>query len=58
MYAKFYGLEEPPFNPTPEPKFLFQAPRHREALAQLLYGVGERKAADLGERFLVEIRGG
>jgi general secretion pathway protein A len=43
MYAKFYGLEEPPFNPTPEPKFLFPASRHREALAQLLYGVGQRK---------------
>ena len=38
MYLQFYGLREAPFNPTPDPKFLFQSTRHREALAQLLYG--------------------
>ena len=43
MYLRFYGLREAPFNPTSDPKFLYQSPRHREALAQLLYGVGERK---------------
>src|SRR5919109_1654799 len=43
MYLKFYGLKEAPFSPTPDPKFLFQSTRHREALAQLLYGVRERK---------------
>src|SRR6266404_3655272 len=43
MYLSFYGLREAPFAPTPDPKFLFQSPRHREALAQLLYGVEERK---------------
>jgi general secretion pathway protein A len=43
MYLQFYGLREAPFNPTPDPKFLFQSSRHREALAQLLYGVRERK---------------
>jgi general secretion pathway protein A len=43
MYLKFYGLREAPFSPTPDPKFLFQSTRHREALAHLLYGVGERK---------------
>jgi general secretion pathway protein A len=43
MYLKFYGLQEPPFAPTPDPKFLFQSSRHREALAQLVYGVRERK---------------
>jgi general secretion pathway protein A len=43
MYLKFYGLREAPFAPTPDPKFLFQSTRHREALAQLLYGVRERK---------------
>jgi general secretion pathway protein A len=43
MYLAFYGLREAPFNPTPDPKFLFQSARHREALAQLLYGVRERK---------------
>ena len=43
MYLQFYGLHEAPFAPTPDPKFLFQSTRHREALAQLLYGVRERK---------------
>src|SRR5215475_4917135 len=43
MYLRFYGLREAPFNPTPDPKFLYQSARHREALAQLLYGVLERK---------------
>lgn len=43
MYLSFYGLREPPFAPTPDPKFLFQSARHREALAQLIYGVRERK---------------
>jgi general secretion pathway protein A len=43
MYLNFYGLREIPFSPTPDPKFLFQSARHREALAQLMYGVSERK---------------
>src|SRR5438093_8026713 len=43
MYLQFYGLREAPFAPTPDPKFLFQSTRHREALTQLLYGVRERK---------------
>lgn len=43
MYLTFYGLREPPFSPTPDPRFLFQSARHREALAQLVYGVRERK---------------
>jgi|SRR5215470_20127237 len=43
MYLTFYGLNEKPFNATPDPKFLYMSPGHREALAQLLYGVQERK---------------
>jgi general secretion pathway protein A len=43
MYLSFYGLLEAPFGPTPDPRFLFQSARHREALAQLIYGVRERK---------------
>ena len=39
----FFGLEQTPFNPTPDPRFLYPSPRHREALAQLLYGVQEHK---------------
>jgi general secretion pathway protein A len=43
MYLNFYGLKEKPFNSTPDPKFLYLTPGHREALSQLLYGVGEHK---------------
>lgn len=43
MYLNFYGLEKKPFNPTPDPKFLYLTPSHREALAQILYGVQEGK---------------
>ena len=43
MYLTFYGLREKPFNATPDPRFLYMNPGHREALAQLLYGVQERK---------------
>src|SRR4030095_15005644 len=43
MYLTFYGLSEKPFNATPDPKFLYMSPGHREALAQLLYGTLERK---------------
>ena len=43
MYLHFYMLDEKPFNATPDPKFLFLTPAHREALAQLVYGVQESK---------------
>jgi general secretion pathway protein A len=43
MYLNFYGLREKPFNPTPDPRFLYLTPGHREALAQLVYGVSEHK---------------
>jgi general secretion pathway protein A len=43
MYLSFYGLAEKPFNATPDPRFLYMTPGHREALAQLLYGTQERK---------------
>lgn len=43
MYRSFYGLKEKPFNATPDPDFLYLTPGHREALAQLLYGVQMKK---------------
>lgn len=43
MYLSFYGLREKPFNPTPDPRFLYFSPAHREAMAQLEYGVRERR---------------
>lgn len=39
----FFGLLQQPFNPTPDPRFLYPSPGHREGLAQLLYGVQEHK---------------
>jgi general secretion pathway protein A len=43
MYESFYGLRENPFNVTPNPEYIYLGENHREALAQLLYGVRERK---------------
>src|SRR5438445_1198017 len=43
MYLTFYGLNEKPFNATPDPRFLYLTPGHREALAQLLYSVQENR---------------
>jgi type II secretory pathway predicted ATPase ExeA len=39
----FFGFQEHPFNPTPDPRFLYLTPAHREALAQLLHGVQAQK---------------
>lgn len=43
MYLDYYGLNEPPFDITPNPRFLFFSPTHREAYNHLLYGIRERK---------------
>ncbi len=43
MYTQFYNFSEKPFNLTPDPKFLYLTPSHREALASMLYGINERK---------------
>jgi general secretion pathway protein A len=39
MYARYFGLKQPPFSIAPDPRYLFMSERHREALAHLLYGV-------------------
>ncbi|KAF0092983.1 MAG: proteinral secretion pathway protein A [Puniceicoccaceae bacterium 5H] len=43
MYQHFYGLREMPFHITPDPRFLYLAPTHQEALAHLRYGISEKK---------------
>lgn len=43
MYLEYYGLAEPPFTITPNPRFLFFSAKHREAFNHLLYGIRERK---------------
>ena len=39
MYQDFYGFKERPFQLTPNPRYLYLSPRHREALATLRYGL-------------------
>jgi general secretion pathway protein A len=43
MYTQFYGFSEKPFELTPDPKFLYLSPSHREALASMIYGINERR---------------
>jgi len=39
MFEDFYRLREQPFGVTPDPKYLYFSPGHREALASLFYGI-------------------
>lgn len=39
MFLDFYGLKEEPFGVTPDPRFLYLSPEHREALASIYYGI-------------------
>jgi general secretion pathway protein A len=51
MYEAFFGLQERPFELTPNPRFLYMTPPHREALTTLEYGLSGRTgiAVLLGE---------
>jgi len=42
MYERYYGLQERPFDLSPNPRFLFLSKRHREALTHLQYGLTGR----------------
>ncbi len=35
MYEEFYGLKERPFNPVPDPRYLYPSQHHKDALAYL-----------------------
>lgn len=39
MFLEFYNLKEQPFGVTPDPRYLYFSPGHREALASLFYGI-------------------
>lgn len=41
MDLGYYGLREPPFSITPDPRFVHLSERHRDALAHLLYGIDQ-----------------
>ena len=43
MYERFYGLAERPFDLTPNPRYLFLTPKHREALTHLQHGIAGRR---------------
>lgn len=39
MFLEYYKLREQPFGLTPDPRYLYLSPTHREALASLFYGI-------------------
>ena len=39
MYLDHFGFSQKPFSIAPNPQFLYMSPRHREALAHLIYGL-------------------
>lgn len=47
MYERFFGLDERPFELTPDLRYLLLTATHQEALAALEYGVSARKGITL-----------
>jgi general secretion pathway protein A len=47
MYQHFFGLTALPFELTPDTRYLFLPPRHREALSTLEYGLSAAKPLTL-----------
>lgn len=43
MYSSFFKFSEKPFEVTPDPKYFYASPSHKEMLASLVYGIGERR---------------
>jgi general secretion pathway protein A len=43
MYNEYYQLSENPFNATADPDFFFSSKTHSEAVANLIYGIEQRK---------------
>jgi len=43
MYEKYFGFKTLPFRITPDPRFLYENPSCREAMASLCYGIEGRK---------------
>lgn len=39
IYGDFFGLKENPFAITPDPRYLYMSPRHRDALAHLVFAM-------------------
>lgn len=43
MYEEYYGFVQPPFNLTPDPRFLYRSASHDLALQQLLQAIKRRE---------------
>ena len=43
VYQAHFGFNQRPFNITPIPSFLYRSDSHKEALANLSYGINARK---------------
>lgn len=41
MYNFHFGFSDAPFSIAPDPRYLYLSEQHREALAHLLYGIGD-----------------
>ncbi len=41
IYEDYFGFSEKPFDLTPDPKYLYLSPKHKEVLAHLVYGLQE-----------------
>ena len=42
MYKDYFGLSDLPFSIAPDPNYLYLSEKHREALAHMIYGVGDQ----------------
>jgi len=47
MHESYWGLTEPPFSLTPDPRFLFLSRQHEDALMMLHYAITRNKGAAL-----------
>lgn len=47
MYENYWGLSEPPFSLTPDPRFLYLSRSHEDALMMMHYAVTRNKGAAL-----------
>ncbi|HVL39005.1 MAG TPA: AAA family ATPase [Fimbriimonadaceae bacterium] len=45
MYESYWGLTEPPFSLTPDPRFLYMSRQHEDALMMLHYAITRNKGA-------------
>jgi general secretion pathway protein A len=43
IYNEYFGFIEEPFGVTPDPKFLFMSRGHEEAMAHIMYGIGQNR---------------